>query len=79
MTPFDKLIYAHEGITLKEANNIIWDHKLNSLPVIDDAGHLTHLVFRKDRRTAPIIHIPERFRRISIPQIRLNIIRILRN
>ena len=48
MTPFDKLIYAYEGITLKEANNIIWDHKLNSLPIIDEEGHLCHLVFRKD-------------------------------
>ena len=36
MTPFENLIYAKEGITLKEANNIIWDHKLNSLPVIDE-------------------------------------------
>ena len=48
MTPFGKLIYAKEGITLKEANNIIWDHKLNSLPIIDEEGRLCHLVFRKD-------------------------------
>ncbi len=48
MTPFENLIYAKEGITLKEANNIIWDHKLNSLPVIDDNQRLLYMVFRKD-------------------------------
>jgi len=48
MTPFEKLIYAYEGTTLKEANNIIWDNKLNSLPIIDQDQHLVHLVFRKD-------------------------------
>ena len=48
MTPFENLIYAKEGITLKEANNIIWDHKLNSLPVIDENQRLLYMVFRKD-------------------------------
>ncbi len=48
MTPFDKLIYAYDDITLKEANNIIWDNKLNSLPVIDREGNLKSIVFRKD-------------------------------
>ncbi len=48
MTPFEKLIYAYEGITLKEANDIIWAHKLNSLPVITRDNHLVALVFRKD-------------------------------
>ncbi|NLD87800.1 MAG: IMP dehydrogenase [Clostridiales bacterium] len=48
MTPFSKLIYAYEGTTLKEANNIIWDHKLNSLPIITRDGNLVSLVFRKD-------------------------------
>jgi len=51
MTPFDKLVYAKDGTTLKEANDIIWDHKLNSLPIIDDDGHLCYLVFRKDYET----------------------------
>ena len=51
MTPFEKLIHAKEGTTLKEANNIIWDHKLNSLPIIDDKQHLLYLVFRKDYET----------------------------
>ncbi|MBE6928951.1 MAG: IMP dehydrogenase, partial [Ruminococcaceae bacterium] len=48
MTPFEKLIYAYEGITLKEANNIIWDNKLNSLPIITREGKLNSIVFRKD-------------------------------
>ena len=48
MTPFEKLVVAHEGTTLKEANDIIWDNKLNSLPIIDDNGHLLYFVFRKD-------------------------------
>ena len=51
MTPFDKLIWAKEGTTLKEANDIIWDHKLNSLPIIDDEGKLCYFVFRKDYDT----------------------------
>ena len=48
MTPFDKLIYAPKGTTLKEANDIIWEHKLNSLPLVDENGHLEYMVFRKD-------------------------------
>ena len=48
MTPFSKLIYAKNGVTLKEANDIIWEHKLNSLPIIDDERRLVSFVFRKD-------------------------------
>lgn len=48
MTPFEKLIYGKEGITLKEANNIIWDNKLNTLPIVDDNFNLCYFVFRKD-------------------------------
>ena len=48
MTPFEKLITAPEGTTLKEANDIIWDHKLNSLPIVDKNGNLVAFVFRKD-------------------------------
>ncbi len=51
MTPFEKLVYAKEGISLKEANDIIWDHKLNSLPIIDDEGNFRYFVFRKDYDT----------------------------
>ncbi|HHU53389.1 MAG TPA: IMP dehydrogenase [Clostridiaceae bacterium] len=48
MTPIEHIIYAEEGITLSEANDIIWDHKLNQLPIVDKNGRLTSLVFRKD-------------------------------
>lgn len=48
MTPFSHLIYAKEGVTLSEANDIIWDHKLNSLPIVDATNHLKYFVFRKD-------------------------------
>ena len=52
MTPLDKLIYAKKGITLKEANDIIWDNKLNTLPIVDKNGRLDSLVFRKDYESA---------------------------
>ena len=52
MTPLDKLIYANKGVTLKEANDIIWDHKLNTLPIVDKEGRLDSLVFRKDYESA---------------------------
>ncbi len=51
MTPFEKLIVAKEGTSLKEANDIIWDNKLNSLPIINDAQQLCYMVFRKDYDT----------------------------
>ena len=48
MTPIENIISAPEGTTLKEANDIIWDHKLNSLPIINKDGNLVSFVFRKD-------------------------------
>ena len=48
MTPREKLITAPAKTTLKEANDIIWAHKLNSLPIVDDNDHLMYFVFRKD-------------------------------
>ena len=48
MTKFEDLIYAKEGVTLSEANNIIWDHKLNALPVVTEDGRMKAFVFRKD-------------------------------
>ena len=48
MTPLDKLVVAPESTTLKEANDIIWENKLNSLPIVDKDGNLMYLVFRKD-------------------------------
>nr|WP_326127661.1 IMP dehydrogenase [uncultured Oscillibacter sp.] len=48
MTPFEKLIYAPEGTSLKEANDIIWDRKLNALPIVSSDRRLKSFVFRKD-------------------------------
>lgn len=48
MTPFSKLVTGNYGISLDEANDIIWEHKLNNLPIIDDQGCLKYFVFRKD-------------------------------
>ncbi len=48
MTPLDQLITAPENTTLKEANNIIWDNKLNQVPIIDKDEKLKYFVFRKD-------------------------------
>lgn len=48
MTPFEKLVYAESGVTLSEANDILWDNKLNALPIVDKNQRLTHFVFRKD-------------------------------
>ena len=51
MTPFEKLVYIKDGCTLSEANDVLWDHKLNALPVIDDNQRLSYFVFRKDYDT----------------------------
>ena len=48
MTPVEKLITAPKNTTLKQANDIIWEHKLNALPVVDENGLLQSFVFRKD-------------------------------
>ena len=48
MTPLEKLVTAPASTTLKKANDIIWDHKLNSLPIVDKNGNLKYFVFRKD-------------------------------
>ncbi len=48
MTPVVKVISAPEGTSLKTANDIIWEHKLNALPIVSPDGHLVSFVFRKD-------------------------------
>ncbi len=48
MTPLCKMVTAPEGTTLSEANDIIWEHKLNSLPIVNKDGYLVSFVFRKD-------------------------------
>lgn len=48
MTPFPDLIVARNGVSLSDANDIIWEHKLNTLPVLDENQRLKYFVFRKD-------------------------------
>ena len=48
MTKKDDLVIGREGITLKEANDIIWEHKISCLPILDKKDNLKYLVFRKD-------------------------------
>ena len=48
MTPLKDLVKAEDGITLEEANDLIWAHKINQLPIVDKDGNLLYLVFRKD-------------------------------
>ncbi len=48
MIPFERLVYAKKGAVLSEVNDIIWEHKLNCVPVVDENQNLCHLVFRKD-------------------------------
>lgn len=48
MKPFSELTVVKEGVTLKKANDIIWENKINSVPIIDENQHLKYIVFRKD-------------------------------
>ena len=51
MTTLENLVYADESTTLKEANDIIWEHKINCLPLVNRNQELVYLVFRKDYDT----------------------------
>ena len=48
MTKAEDTISAKKGITLSEANDIIWKNKINCLPILTEEGNLKYLVFRKD-------------------------------
>lgn len=48
MTPFADLVYGEDGMTLSEANDLLWEHKLSALPIVDEDQNLCSLVFRKD-------------------------------
>ena len=48
MTPLDKLVTAPATTSLHDCNDIIWDNKINSLPLVDEQGRLQYMVFRKD-------------------------------
>ena len=45
MTPVSEMVVGSSDITLKQANDIIWEHKLNTLPIIDKEGNLMYMVF----------------------------------
>ena len=48
MTPRKNLVCAKKGISLSEANDIIWNNKISCLPILDENDNLEYLVFRKD-------------------------------
>ncbi|MBE5036487.1 IMP dehydrogenase [Subdoligranulum sp. DSM 109015] len=48
MTPLEKLVTAPATTSLHDCNDIIWDNKINTLPLLDEQGHLQYMVFRKD-------------------------------
>lgn len=48
MTPVENMIVARDGITISEANDMIWEHKINQLPIVDKSGNFKYFVFRKD-------------------------------
>ena len=48
MTPVENMVVAKEGISISEANDMIWEHKINQLPIVDEAGNFKYFVFRKD-------------------------------
>ena len=56
MTPMSKLVTAPENTSLHDCNNIIWDNKINTLPLVDEEGHLKYFVFR--RTTTPTRRTP---------------------
>ena len=68
MTRFDKLICADaKSTTLPMANDLIWQHKLNMLPLIDKNQRLRYMVFRKDytdNKTNPLELIDKKKRYI---------------
>jgi len=68
MTPFEKLIYADaDNTTLSKANDLIWKHKLNMLPLVDKKQRLRYMVFRKDytdNKTNPLELIDKKKRYI---------------
>lgn len=36
MTPREKIVCAKKGISLAEANDIIWENKISCLPILDE-------------------------------------------
>ena len=48
MIPKEKIVFARKGISLHDANDLIWANKISCLPILDENDNLDTLVFRKD-------------------------------
>ena len=48
MVPKEKIVFARKGISLHDANDLIWEHKISCVPILDENDNLDSLVFRKD-------------------------------
>jgi len=48
MTPFDRLVTAKEGISLEEAERVMYEIRKEKLPIIDENGKIRGLVTMKD-------------------------------
>lgn len=44
----ENLITAPEGTTLEEARQILWNHRIEKLPIVDKVNHLVGLITTKD-------------------------------
>ena len=48
--PLEKLVTAPVNTSLHDCNNIIWDNKIDALPLVDKMTTVQYMVFRKDYR-----------------------------
>jgi len=48
MTPRERLITAPEGTSLKDAQRILHEHRIEKLPLVDAAGHVVGLITAQD-------------------------------
>lgn len=48
MRTVESLITAPPSISLSDANTLIWDNRLDVLPIVHDNGHLASIVLRRD-------------------------------
>ncbi|HAK51449.1 MAG TPA: IMP dehydrogenase [Gammaproteobacteria bacterium] len=48
MTPIDEVIYGNDGVSLRDANELLHKHKKDCLPILNKKGNLVALVFKKD-------------------------------